>query len=160
MEALHARVRIRWVVRAVIVAVVLAAVVTVPAVLFEDRLADAGVSTLLPGLAVCLLGIVLGAVHAVLLYRDWRFELQDDALYLERGVLTRIETAVPYVRVQHVDTQRSPVDRALGLSSVVIYTAGSRGADVTVPGLPPERAKRLRNELRELAVESEPEDAV
>lgn len=147
-------------IRAVIVASVLAVVVTVPAVFFEDRLADAGVSTFLPGLAVGVLGTVLGTVHALLLYRDWRFELQDDALYLERGVLTRVETAVPYVRVQHVDTQRSPVDRALGLSTVVVYTAGSRGADVTVPGLPPERAKRLRNELRALAVESEPEDAV
>ncbi|WP_440989826.1 PH domain-containing protein [Haloarchaeobius baliensis] len=160
MEALHARVRIRWVVRAVIVAVLLAVVVTVPAVFFEDRLAELGVSTFLPGLAVGLLGLLLGTAHAILLYRDWRFELQDDALYLERGVLTRVETAVPYVRVQHVDTQRSPVDRTLGLSTVVVYTAGSRGADVTVPGLPPERARRLRNELRELAVESEPEDAV
>jgi membrane protein YdbS with pleckstrin-like domain len=160
MEALHARVRIRWVVRALIGAVLLAVVVTVAAVFFEERLADAGVPTFLPGLVVAGLGLLLGTAHAVLLYRDWRFELQEDALYLERGVLTRIETAVPYVRVQHVDTQRSPVDRVLGLSSVVIYTAGSRGADVTVPGLTPDRAKRLRNELRELAVESEPEDAV
>ena len=160
MEALHARIRIRWVLRALIGAVVLAGVVTVGAVFFEEQLVDAGVPTFLPGALVAALGLLLGTAHAVLLYRDWRFELQDDALYLERGVLTRVETAVPYVRVQHVDTRRSPVDRALGLSSVVVYTAGSRGADVTVPGLTPERAKRLRNELRELAVESEPEDAV
>ena len=160
MEALHARIRIRWVLRALIGAVVLAGVVTVGAVFFEEQLVDAGVPTFLPGGLVAALGLLLGTAHAVLLYRDWRFELQDDALYLERGVLTRVETAVPYVRVQHVDTRRSPVDRALGLSSVVVYTAGSRGADVTVPGLTPERAKRLRNELRELAVESEPEDAV
>jgi len=31
---------------------------------------------------------------------------------------------------------------------------------VTVPGLDPERAKELRNRLRDLAIENEPEDAV
>lgn len=160
MEALHARVRIKWLLRAVLLAVVLAGALTVVAVLAGSRLADLGVPVFAPGTGFAAFVVLVGSWHAVVLYRDWGFELQDDSLYLERGVFTRVETAVPYVRVQHVDTQRTPVDRALGLSSVVVYTAGSRGADVRVPGLPPERAKRLRNELRELAVESEPEDAV
>ena len=106
------------------------------------------------------LGFVLGAVYAVRLYQAWQFELQDDALYLERGVVTVVETAVPFVRVQHVDTQFGPIERALGLSSVVVYTAGSRNADVRIPGLTPDRARQLQDTLRELAVESEAEDAV
>ncbi|PSQ38234.1 hypothetical protein BRD13_07365 [Halobacteriales archaeon SW_5_70_135] len=112
------------------------------------------------GALVTLLVGVLGLVLAVLRYRRWRFELQADALYLERGVLTRVRTVVPFVRVQHVDTQRSPVERLLGLSSVVVYTAGSRSADVTVPGLTPDRADELQARLRELAVETDPGDAV
>ncbi|WP_435358950.1 PH domain-containing protein [Haloarchaeobius sp. DFWS5] len=154
METLHERVRIQWVVGTAIGGVVLAGVVFLLGSVeswFPQTLAAAGV-------LVVVLG--LGVGHASALYRDWRFELQDDALYLERGVVTRVETAVPYVRVQHVDTQRTPLDRALGLSRVVVYTAGSRGADVTVPGLVPERARELRNKLRELAVAAEPEDAV
>jgi len=98
--------------------------------------------------------------HALALYASWRYGLDDDALELERGVFTKVDTAVPYVRIQHVDTQRNPLDRLLGLSSVVVYTAGSRGADVTIPGLRPERARDLRNRLRDLAIESEPGDAV
>lgn len=111
-----------------------------------------------PGLAVVLLVLVVVYVQA--LYRSWGYRLDDDALELERGVITSVETAVPYVRVQHVDTQRGPLDRLFGLGRVVVYTAGSRGADVTIPGLEPNQARELRNRLRDLAIESEPEDAV
>jgi len=154
MEVLHGRVRIGWAVRAVLTGLVPGAIVFGAATFLSYQ------QPLLAALAVGGAVAALGVAHALLLYRDWRFDLEDDALYLERGVVTRVETAVPYVRVQHVDTQRTPVDRGLGLARVVVYTAGSRGADVTVPGLSPERARRLRNELRDLAVESEPEDAV
>ncbi|WP_267640089.1 PH domain-containing protein [Haloarchaeobius amylolyticus] len=154
METLHGRVRVEWALQTVVTAVVLGGVV-----FGIDRVAQLGLGPAVPA-ALAVLIVAIGVGHAILLYRDWRFDLEPDSLYLERGVVTRVETAVPYVRVQHVDTQRNPIDRALGLSRVVVYTAGSRGADVSVPGLTPERARRLRNELRDLAVESEPEDAV
>lgn len=104
--------------------------------------------------------VVAGIGRALLAHRVWRFELQDDALFLIRGVVTRTDTSVPYVRVQHVDTTRGPIERSVGLASVVVYTAGSRGADITIPGLRPERATELRERLRDLAIESEATDAV
>ena len=103
---------------------------------------------------------IVTLLHAHLRYRIWRFELQDDALFLHRGVLTRVRTVVPYVRVQHVDTQRNPVERVLGLSRVVVYTAGSRGADVAIPGLRPDRADALQERLRTLAGEHDTDDGV
>jgi membrane protein YdbS with pleckstrin-like domain len=153
MEALHSRVRFRWSLSALIGAAVLGAVVGIAARFVLNRSPLVGVGA---GVAV----LALGVVFAFALYRTWGYELRDDALELERGVVTRVETAVPFVRIQHVDTQRDPLDRLLGLSSVVVYTAGSRGADVTIPGLEPDRARDLRNRLRDLAIESEPEDAV
>jgi len=154
MEALHERVRLQWALRALVLAAVVAGLAfaaTIPFPIPRRPVVVAGLFT-----AVAAVGVW----HAFALYRDWRYELEADALYLERGVVTRVETAVPYVRVQHVDTQRNPFDRLLGLSRVVVYTAGSRGADVSVPGLTVDRARRLRNELRELAVDAEPDDAV
>jgi len=158
MEALHPRSRLVW----SVVAVLTGAVVLVVGWLLE-RFALGRLSVDLGPVAVPALAAlvaVLGLVHALVRYRVWRFELQADALYLERGVFTRVETAVPYVRVQHVDTHRGPIERLVGLSSVVVYTAGERGADVTIPGLAPERARRLRDRLRDLAVAAEPGDAV
>lgn len=152
MEALHSRIRLRWALSRFVLAAVVAGIGAVV-------LSRVGRQPLV-GVGLGAVILLLGVTHALLLYRSWGFVLDTDALELERGVLTQVETAVPFVRIQHVDTQRGPVDRLLGLSSVVVYTAGSRGADVTIPGLAPGRARDLRNQLRDLAIESEPEDAV
>ncbi len=152
MERLDSRVRVVWALGAVLAAVAVGAV----AVAADRFLVGVGGWPAVVALTV----LTLGAVHAVLRYRAWRFEIQEDALYIERGVLTRVTTVVPFVRVQHVDAQRGPVERLLGLGSVVVYTAGSRGADVTIPGLTPGRADALQERLRRLAIESEHEDAV
>ncbi|TMT86279.1 hypothetical protein E2L06_06575 [Haloterrigena sp. H1] len=153
METLHPRIRLLWIARGALAAVVLGVVLTA-----IDQW-----QVTVPFLAIggiVALGLVIGVGYALRLYQVWQFELQDDALYLERGVVTIVETAVPFVRVQHVDTQFGPIERVLGLSSVVVYTAGSRNADVRIPGLTPDRARTLQNTLRELAVESEADDAV
>jgi hypothetical protein len=153
MERLDPRVRVVWAVGSLVSGLFLGVLVAGGLAGTIPRLVPLGAGVTL------VLGLV-GLVFAVLRYRRWRFELQDDALYLERGVVTHVRTVVPFVRVQHVDTQRGPLERTLGLSSVVVYTAGSRSADVTVPGLTVERADQLQARLRELAVETDPGDAV
>lgn len=153
MESLDSRVQVVWLVGSLVTASVLGGGVALVGIF----LLDVGY---LPGVGVFGLLLVIGAAFAVLRYRRWRFEIADDAVYLERGVLTEVTSVVPFVRVQHVDSQRGPTERAVGLASVVVYTAGSRGADVTIPGLSPDRADALRERLRRLAIESESDDAV
>ena len=112
------------------------------------------------GAVAALVVFVVAAVFAVLRYRSWAYEVREDSLYLERGVLTKVTTVVPYVRIQHVDASRGPIERAFGLATAVVYTAGSRGADVSVPGLSPERADDLQTRLKQLAIAAEGGDAV
>ena len=112
------------------------------------------------GAAVFTVLFVVGVVFSVLRYRTWSYEVREDSLYLERGVLTRVRTVVPYVRIQHVDASRGPLERVFGLATTVVYTAGSRGADVSIPGLTPERSTDLQTRLKQLAIASEGEDAV
>ena len=158
-ERLQPRVRILWVIGAIIRSTIMTILLVggsslaagadaVPTVVVYGATALAG--------AYALAAIIL----AWLRYARWRFRVRPDSLYLERGVLTQIRTVVPYVRVQHVDSRRTPLERTVGLATVVVYTAGSRSADVAIPGLTPERAEQLREELRRLAIESEGEDAV
>jgi len=144
MEALERRVAAIWFLRAVGVGLVggLAVLVVRPTVP-------------VPALAAPAVGLGLTLVwgtHAALRYRRFRFALDDDGLYLERGVLVHVSTVVPYVRVQHVDTRRDPLERLTGLASTVVYTAGARDPDLRVPGLSPGRAAGLRDRLRTLAV--------
>lgn len=151
-QRLHPRVRIVWVARAVLLAAVAAAITTVPYVLLD-----------VPRWVPAVVGLVVlggGVGHAFLRYRRWSYEIQTDALYLDRGVVTEVRTVAPFVRVQHVDSRRGPIERAFGLASCVVYTAGSRGADVRIPGLTPEQADDLREELKRLAIRAEGEDAV
>jgi membrane protein YdbS with pleckstrin-like domain len=112
------------------------------------------------GAAVALVAFVLSAVLSVLRYRSWAYEVREDSLYLERGVITHVQTVAPYVRIQHVDASRGPIERAFGLASTVVYTAGSRGADVSIPGLSPADAEDLQARLKRLAIAAEGEDAV
>ena len=152
-KRLDSRVRLLWVLRSVTTALILGAVVTGLERVFLGTALWLG-----PSLFVTL--ATLGVVFAILRYRSWRYRLREDALYLERGVLTHVQTVVPYVRVQHVDTRRGPVERVAGLGTVVVYTAGSRGADVSIPGLVPERAQDLQERLEHLTIASGSEDAV
>ncbi|MFB6111403.1 MAG: PH domain-containing protein [Halobacteriaceae archaeon] len=153
MKRLEPRVRYEWLVGVVMTALVVGGLGGAALVVGLDR-------SPVPALVVGGLILLVGVVHVIYRYRVWRFELRDEELYIRRGVLTQVRTLVPYVRVQHVDSRRAPLERAFGLASVVVYTAGSRGADVTIPGLTPERAAELQQRLRTLAIESEPDDAV
>jgi len=153
VRTLDSRVRWLWIGRALIIGAFVGGIAT--AVAFGvDR------SYLWAGPLVGGLVAALGVIHSILLYRTWSYEVRADSLFLDRGVITRVQTVVPYVRVQHIDTSRGPIERAVGLSTLVVYTAGSRGADVTVPGLTPPEADDLQTRLKLLAIESEGEDAV
>lgn len=124
--------------------------------------AEQAVWGLYVGIAVFILYGVGMSVFSYLRFRVWKFQIQKDAIFMRRGVLYRIRTLVPFVRIQHVDTRRGPLERLLGLSNLVVFTAGSRGADITIPGLLHEDAVELQEDLRELVVKDESrwEDAV
>lgn len=157
-QGLDPAVRYYWLIGALVGAVPLTVFVTLLAVGVNELLTPIPVGNV--AAATFGLGSVLGGVRSLLRYRSWEYVVREESLYLRRGVLTHVRTVVPYVRVQHIDTRRGALERLFGLSSLVVYTAGSRGADVTVPGLTPERASALQARLKRLAIESEEEDAV
>ena len=111
-------------------------------------------------LAVLVGGSGLWALAIRMRYARWGYRFEADGLTLTHGVLTHVQTVVPYTRIQHVDTRRGPLDRMLGLGSVVVYTAGTRGADVTIPGLGAAQADRMRERLRDASARTAGEDAV
>ncbi|MFA9504566.1 PH domain-containing protein [Natrinema thermotolerans] len=162
MERLTPRVRVVWLALALVRAAIFGGIVVGAAIGVTRTDLWAGAPDILVPAAVAIAVVlaVLRVVVAWLRYGVWRFELRDDDLYIERGVFTRVRTVVPYVRVQHVDSRRSPLERTTGLATVVVYTAGSRSSDVAIPGLTPARAESLQESLRGLAIESEGEDAV
>ncbi len=110
--------------------------------------------------ATALFPWLLAAVFAWRLparrYAAWRYRVMEDALRLDRGVMVRVESVVPYTRIQHVDTAQGPIERMLGLMSVTVHTASGSGASLTIPGLLPSDASALRERLAALAGVVEP----
>lgn len=101
------------------------------------------------GIAIALLvaGGVLALTWPPKQYRSWAFCTRKRDLYVRSGVLWRSVSVIPYSRIQHVDTRNGPLERWLGLARLVVYTAGIRGADVTIPGLAADEAQALRERL-------------
>lgn len=104
-------------------------------------------------LVVLFIGIIVTITLPRLKYKNWFFELRDDELILKRGVLTKIDSAAPYCRIQHIDISQNIIERIYGLSRLVIYTAGTKGADLIIPGLPHYYAQELQNKLKEYTIE-------
>ena len=51
-------------------------------------------------------------------------------------------------RVQHIDVTRGPLDKMFGTASLVVHTAGTHNSIVILPGLAPEKASDIRDEIR------------
>jgi uncharacterized protein len=89
----------------------------------------------------------LGLVWPALSWRRYRYSVREHDLLVEKGVLFRHTVSVPLGRIQHVDTRQGPLERWLGLSSLVVYTAAGLNADASIPGLEEGDALHLRDVL-------------
>ncbi|WP_271396285.1 PH domain-containing protein [Neomicrococcus lactis] len=72
-------------------------------------------------------------------------ERQEDLL-IRSGIMFRKLMVVPYGRMQYVDVEAGPVDRAFGLCKVKMHTA-SPSANPEIPGIPETEGARLREQL-------------
>jgi membrane protein YdbS with pleckstrin-like domain len=116
-------------------------------------LAGSGASPILvvlPWVAALLIVAVGGVALPILRWRRWRYEVRDEEIDLLRGALVVRRTLIPMTRVQHVDTQRTPVSDLFGLRSVTVHTAAGSHS---VPALHPGEAAAIRDRIALLARE-------
>lgn len=82
------------------------------------------------------------------IYRRLGYHVGGGLLRSVRGWIVHTDTIVPFVRVQHIDVSRGPLDKMFGTASLIVHTAGTHNSVVTVPGLNPERANDIRDQIR------------
>lgn len=104
----------------------------------------------LAGATLGLVQVVLALVWPSLEYERFQYAIRERDLLVQSGVLFQRRSSVPHNRIQHVDTRQGPVERAFGLSQVVVYTASGLSSDGSIPGLAEEAAEALRDELARL----------
>lgn len=108
--------------------------------------------SVLPVVGALALAVLLVFVLPPLLWRRWRYEIRPLEVDLQRGLVRITRTLVPMARVQHVDTRRGPLQRRLGLSTVVFYTAAGPNE---IPQLANETAAEVRDRIAELTREAD-----
>ena len=81
-------------------------------------------------------------------YHARGYAMGADRLRVVRGLLFRSDTVVPFGRVQHIDVNQGPLERAYGLATLTLHTAGSHNASVHLPGLRNEDALEMRETIR------------
>lgn len=73
------------------------------------------------------------------------YALRDKDIIYRRGWLVERISVCPFNRIQHCSINSGPFERKLGLASLSVYTAGTEGADIKIPGLKEETALALRD---------------
>jgi len=117
--------------------------------LVVDRLvlAESWATGLTP-LAIGIIAAIAVLVAPRRVFRRLGWRADGEQLQAVRGWLVHVDTIVPFVRVQHIDVSRAPLDKMFGTATLVIHTAGTHNSTIVVPGLAPERADALRSSIR------------
>ena len=105
--------------------------------------------------------IAIAEIYARMAYKRWFYEFTGTNLKIERGIIWKHYSNIPYERVQNVDIHRGIIARMLGFSSVAIQTAGFSGgyggyahagagmAEGSLPAVSMEGAEKIRDFLME-----------
>jgi hypothetical protein len=104
----------------------------------------------LAGVPVLVLGALTTWKVPGVRYRNWSYEVAEEALELRHGVIERVHSAIPYYRVQYVDINQGPIERMVGLARLRIHTAAA-SSDATIPGVATAEADALRQLILERA---------
>ena len=94
-----------------------------------------------------LFGLLYAAAMAFVFYgyRVAGYALRRHDIAYRRGVIIRKQTIIPFNRVQHCEVREGPIERGFGLATLQVFTAGGQSSDLTIPGLKPDEARRLKD---------------
>ncbi|WP_407271794.1 PH domain-containing protein [Radiobacillus sp. PE A8.2] len=81
-------------------------------------------------------------------WKRWRYQVFDQEIYIQHGIIIVTRTIVPMIRVQHVDTQQGPILKRFDLATVTISTAATTHE---IPAVNEGQASHLRDRISELA---------
>ena len=94
--------------------------------------------------AIWLFLFVISLIYIYVSYRYEGYALREQDILYKSGIFFRLLLIIPFNRVQHAELQQGPIDRYFGLGSLILYTAGGSGSDLTIKGLPYEKAQTLK----------------
>lgn len=99
-------------------------------------------------LAVVLITILTLALTPIS-HRKKGWCLREHDIIYRQGLFNVKTTFLPINRIQHIETERGPMERRFGLASIKFYSAGGASADLAIAGLTFDDAESLRQTVLE-----------
>jgi putative membrane protein len=96
---------------------------------------------------------IASLVSPVLKYLYFTFHIEEDELIIQKGLLQKERKSIPLERIQSININQNVVQRILGIVSLEVDTAGSKGKELEIPGL----EKAFASEFKELLQERKEE---
>ena len=97
--------------------------------------------------SVFIVLLVWRSVIVILGFPKKGYLLREHDVSFRSGLLFYKLTTIPFNRIQHVEVSQNMIEKAIGLSSVKIFTAGGSISDLSIPGLLPEKAHQIESFL-------------
>jgi len=95
-------------------------------------------------LALASLRITWSYYRTVKSFPHKAYALREKDIIYKSGWLWRHMVTAPFNRVQHIQIDQGVLERQFNLSKLKIFTAGGSSSDITIPGLRPEQAAKLK----------------
>ena len=84
-------------------------------------------------------------------YRRHTYRFTEEAFIMTHGYVTMNEIGAVYHQIQSVNIRRSPLDRMIGVSQIVIIMTGAerdpRQSQIVLPGVGKKKSKLVQEEL-------------
>ncbi|MHB1453320.1 MAG: PH domain-containing protein [Saccharofermentanales bacterium] len=89
--------------------------------------------------------IITPFLYPAIEYRQWRYAISEDRVDIRHGIFFIQRTIIPIVRIQHVTITQGPINRKLGVSTILINTASGV---FKIEGLADENAEMIAESLK------------
>jgi len=87
-----------------------------------------------------------------------KYRVRHLDINLVKGYLFRHDVSVSFNRIQHIEVSQNPIERLFELGTLRVFTAGTFGSDLHLPGLPNSVAHKLKAEILSAINLEEPSD--
>ncbi|PKG76704.1 hypothetical protein CXF86_01090 [Shewanella sp. GutCb] len=98
-------------------------------------------------IVVAVLSVLSILIYSVLQWLKFRFKIDKDKLNIKHGVIFKKVDEIPFNKIQNVRLQQPLYFRPMGLYSIVVETAGSKGNEAELSALDYKEALALKKRL-------------
>jgi uncharacterized membrane protein YdbT with pleckstrin-like domain len=156
MENLHPGVKWSWRFGLFLIIIFIGPFISIPliVVLFAltESLEIVGLLLLVIPTLIFITILILAEMFVRMSYNRYLYEFTNNGIKIERGIIWKRYSNIPYKRIQNVDVHRGIFARILGYSTVIFQTAGYSGPHAFGEGLLPAIDPKKSEEIRDMVM--------